>query len=124
MIIITITGGPGKPLGACIQSVALAMGGVLLGCGFFAILALLAAAPVAQGVVFALVVYCELSSMRVSLLLTLYLCDSDVNSQSSRSEVVHILTPVYYLGIQRSRCFRLSMSYPNCAPSRSTPRYF
>jgi hypothetical protein len=73
MIIITITGGPGKPLGACIQSVVLAMGGVLLGCGFFAILALLAAAPVAQGVVLALIVYCKLSSMCASQLLTLYL---------------------------------------------------
>jgi len=75
MIIVTIASGPGKPLGACIQSLALAMGGVLLGCGFFAILALLAAAPVAQGILLALIVYREWSSMAVSLLLTLYLCD-------------------------------------------------
>jgi hypothetical protein len=115
MIIITITGGPGKPLGACVQAVALAMGGVLLGCGFFAILALLAAAPVAQGVVLALIVYRELSSMCVSLLLTLYLCDSDVDSQGSRPEVVHTFTSVYYLGIQRSGCFYLLWSYPHCA---------
>jgi hypothetical protein len=99
MVIITIACGPGKPLGACVQSVALAMGGVLLGCGFFAILALLSAAPVAQGIILALVVYCELSSMRVSLLLIVYLCDSDVNSQGSRPEVVYVFPSIHYCGI-------------------------
>lgn len=61
MIIVTIAGGPGKPVGACMQGAAMAMGGVLLGCGFFAILALLANVPVAQAVVFAIIVYCEVS---------------------------------------------------------------
>jgi hypothetical protein len=57
MIIVTIAGGPGKPVGACMQGAAMAMGGVLLGCGFFAILALLVNVPVAQGLVFAIIVY-------------------------------------------------------------------
>ncbi|KAG8806770.1 hypothetical protein FRC18_005912, partial [Serendipita sp. 400] len=57
MIIVTIAGGPGKTVGACIQGAAMAMGGVLFGSAFFAILAKLAAYPVAQAVVFALMVY-------------------------------------------------------------------
>ncbi|KIM23580.1 hypothetical protein M408DRAFT_253625 [Serendipita vermifera MAFF 305830] len=57
MIIVTIAGGPGKTIGACLQGAIMAMGGVLLGCGFFAILALLASVPVAQAVIFAIIVY-------------------------------------------------------------------
>jgi len=59
MIIVVIAGSPGKPIGACLQGVVMAMAGVLLGCGFFAILALLAEVPVAQGIVFAIIVYRE-----------------------------------------------------------------
>lgn len=62
MIIVTVAGGPGKTLGACLQSTALAMGGVVLGSAFFSLLAVLSAAPVAQGLVFALIVYCKYSS--------------------------------------------------------------
>jgi hypothetical protein len=68
MIIVTIAGGPGKPIGACLQGAAMAMGGVLLGCVFFAILALLANVPVAQGVVFAIIVYCERFKLSALLL--------------------------------------------------------
>ncbi|CCA70282.1 hypothetical protein PIIN_04221 [Serendipita indica DSM 11827] len=57
MIIVTIAGGPGKTFGACLQGAALALAGVLLGSGFFAILAKLGRYPVAQGVVFAVMVY-------------------------------------------------------------------
>ncbi|KAG8810558.1 hypothetical protein FRC17_002882, partial [Serendipita sp. 399] len=57
MIIVTIAGGPGKTVGACIQGAAMAMGGVLFGSAFFAILAKLGAYPVAQAVVFAFMVY-------------------------------------------------------------------
>lgn len=59
MIIVTIAGGPGRTIGACLQGAVMAMSGVLLGCFFFWILALLASVPVAQGIVFAFIVYCE-----------------------------------------------------------------
>lgn len=59
MLIITIAGGPGKPLGACLQGAMLAVAGVLVGAGFFAILAKLVAYPVAQAIVFAFMVYCK-----------------------------------------------------------------
>lgn len=59
MLIVTIAGGPGKPFGACLQGVVLAMAGVLVGGGFFAILAKLVAYPVAQAFVFAFIVYCK-----------------------------------------------------------------
>lgn len=57
MFIVTMTFGPGKPLGACWQAVGLGMSGVLLGARFFAILAKLALYPVAQAIVFAIIVY-------------------------------------------------------------------
>lgn len=57
MIIITIAGGPGKPIGACLQGLCLAMAGVLLGSVFYVILAKLIAVPIAQGIVFAAFVY-------------------------------------------------------------------
>lgn len=57
MIIVTIAGGPGRPMGACFQGAAFAVGGVLLGSAVFAILAKLASVPVAQAVVFAAFVY-------------------------------------------------------------------
>lgn len=60
MIIVVIAGVPGKTVGACLQAVALAILGVGLGTGFFAILAVLGHVPVAQGFVFAVIVYCQL----------------------------------------------------------------
>ena len=66
MIIVTIAGGPGKTFGACVQGAALALGGVLLGSAFFAILAQLGHYPVAQGVVFALMVYGQYTPIIVS----------------------------------------------------------
>ncbi|KAF8507686.1 hypothetical protein BU17DRAFT_57210 [Hysterangium stoloniferum] len=57
MMIVVITGGPGKSVGACIQAVGLAMIGVLLGSVGFVILAHLSHWPVAQGFVFAVIVY-------------------------------------------------------------------
>ena len=59
MIIVIVAGGPGKTVGACVQGVFLALGGVVLGAGFFAILAKLGNFPVAQAIIFALIVYCE-----------------------------------------------------------------
>jgi hypothetical protein len=59
MIIVIVAGGPGKTLGACVQGVALAFLGVGLGSGFFVILAVLADFPVAQALIFAVIVYCE-----------------------------------------------------------------
>jgi len=61
MIIVILAGGPGKTVGACVQGVFLGLSGVVLGSGFFAILAKLANFPVAQAVVFAVIVYCESS---------------------------------------------------------------
>lgn len=59
MIIVIVAGGPGKTVGACVQGVCLALVGVGVGSGFFAILAKLANFPVAQAVIFAAIVYCE-----------------------------------------------------------------
>lgn len=59
MIIVIVAGGPGKTVGACVQGVSLALLGVGVGSGFFAVLAKLAGFPVAQAVVFAAIVYCE-----------------------------------------------------------------
>lgn len=61
MIIVIVAGGPGKTVGACVQGVFLGLGGVVLGAGFFAILAKLVNFPVAQAIVFAVIVYCEFS---------------------------------------------------------------
>ena len=59
MIIVIVAGGPGKTVGACVQGVFLGLGGVVLGAGFFAILAKLGNFPVAQAIIFAVIVYCE-----------------------------------------------------------------
>jgi hypothetical protein len=59
MIIVIVAGGPGKTIGACIQGVSLGLLGVAIGSGFFAVLAKLANVPVAQAVVFAVIVYCK-----------------------------------------------------------------
>lgn len=67
MFIVPLAFGPGKPLGACWQAVALGMLGVLLGCAYFAILARIAPYSVAQAVVFAFIVYGESSLLRTSL---------------------------------------------------------
>ena len=61
MIIVIVAGGPGKTIGACVQGVVLGLGGVVLGAGFFAILAKLGNFPVAQAIIFAVIVYCEFS---------------------------------------------------------------
>ena len=59
MIIVIVAGGPGKTVGACVQGVFLGLGGVVLWTGLFAILAKLGNFPVAQAIVFAVIVYCE-----------------------------------------------------------------
>ena len=69
MIIVIVAGGPGKTVGACVQGVCLALLGVGVGAGFFAILAKLAHFPIAQAVVFAAIVYSEFS-LRFSTLLS------------------------------------------------------
>ena len=66
MIIVIVAGGPGKTVGACFQGVFLGLGGVVLGAGFFAILAKLGNFPVAQAIVFAVIVYCEFSILTSS----------------------------------------------------------
>lgn len=57
MTILLIIGGPGKSVGACIQSTFLALLGVSLGSIGFVVLAKLAHSQVAQGFVFAAIVY-------------------------------------------------------------------
>ena len=59
MTIVIVAGGSGKTVGACVQGVFLGLGGVVLGAGFFAILANLGYFPVAQAIVFIVIVYCE-----------------------------------------------------------------
>ena len=69
MIIVIVACGPGKTVGACVQGVFFGLLGVVLGSGFFAILAKLANFPVAQAIVFAVIVYCEFSILFSSHLL-------------------------------------------------------
>ena len=57
MTILVIVAGPGKSVGACVQSTFLALFGVALGSVCFVILAELVHSPVAQGFVFAAIVY-------------------------------------------------------------------
>jgi hypothetical protein len=57
MTILIIIGSPGKSVGACIQATFLSLFGVGLGSIGFVILAKLVHAPVAQGFVFAAIVY-------------------------------------------------------------------
>ncbi|KAF8488906.1 hypothetical protein JB92DRAFT_1405681 [Gautieria morchelliformis] len=57
MMIIVIAASPGKSIGACFQAVVLGLSGVSLGCVGFVILAKLNPWPVAQGVVFAVMIY-------------------------------------------------------------------
>ncbi|KAF8591763.1 hypothetical protein K439DRAFT_1326105 [Ramaria rubella] len=57
MMIVVIANDPGKSVGACIQATTLTVAGISLGCVGFMILAKLAHWPVAQGVVFAIIVY-------------------------------------------------------------------
>ncbi|KAF8585693.1 hypothetical protein K439DRAFT_1660110 [Ramaria rubella] len=57
MMIIVIASGPGKSVGACVQASALSVAGVSLGCVGFLILAKLSRWPVAQGFVFAIIIY-------------------------------------------------------------------
>jgi hypothetical protein len=59
MIIVIVAGGPGKTVGACVQGVVLALLGVGIGSGLFAVLAQMTHVPVAQAVVFAAIVYGE-----------------------------------------------------------------
>ncbi|KAH8929027.1 hypothetical protein BT69DRAFT_1276681 [Atractiella rhizophila] len=56
-VVVTIAGFPGKAVGACLMSVTLAVLGVCLGCLNFFILAKLWQWPVAQGFVFAFMLY-------------------------------------------------------------------
>ncbi|EJU01750.1 hypothetical protein DACRYDRAFT_116214 [Dacryopinax primogenitus] len=56
-VIVVIAVAPGKPVGACVQNTVLAMLGVLVGALDFFILAELGHVPVAQGVVFVIMVY-------------------------------------------------------------------
>jgi len=110
MTIVIISGGPGKPIGACVQSVALAMGGVLLGCGFFVILALLSAAPVSQGLVLALIAYCKLFALlppppgadaRVTVMFIV----------KTLGQMVSILASINLCGIQRCKCAYSSLPW-------------
>ena len=57
MPILILVGSPGKSVGACIQTTFLALFGVSLGSLCFVILAKLSHSHIAQGFVFALVVY-------------------------------------------------------------------
>lgn len=57
IVLVTIAGQPGRPLGACLDAGFWGALGVLLGAGGFAILAKLGHAHVAQGFVFAIFVY-------------------------------------------------------------------
>ena len=59
MTIVIVARRPGQTVDACVRGIFLGLGGVVLGAGFFAILAKLANFPVAQAIVFAVIVYCE-----------------------------------------------------------------
>ena len=59
MIIVIVASGLGKTIGACVQGVFLGLGGVVLEAGLFAILTKLGNFPVAEAIVFAVIVYCE-----------------------------------------------------------------
>lgn len=57
MTILLLVGSPGKSVGACVQATGLALIGVCLGSVCFVILAELHSSQVAQGFVFAAIVY-------------------------------------------------------------------
>lgn len=57
MPIVLIVGGAGKPFGSCVQSIVLALTGVGAGSVGFVLLAKLVGSQVAQGFVFAALVY-------------------------------------------------------------------
>lgn len=108
MIIVTIAGGPGRPMGACFQGAAYAVAGVLLGSAVFAILAKLASVPVAQAVVFAVFVYGKPLSSRIHSLI--FGDNSNVCNQDFRPKILCVLPAVNPHGIQR-RELRVSSMY-------------
>jgi hypothetical protein len=106
LIIITIAGGPGKTVGSCVQGAALAMAGVLVGAGCFAILAKLGHVPVAQGFVFALYVYgkhiTQASDDSYDRLTMLPI--SHVHNQNARPPMVCLFATRHSNGFQWGAC--------------------